>query len=86
MAKRSAREEMAEINEMALCCDGFDDCIVGMLEQFGRPVVVLYDKPKMINKMVKGGMSEDEALEYFDFNITGAYVGEHTPAFMTRLR
>jgi hypothetical protein len=24
-------------------------------------------------------MSEDEALEYFDFNVSGAYMGEKTP-------
>jgi hypothetical protein len=24
-------------------------------------------------------MTDEEALEYFDFNIAGAYVGENTP-------
>jgi hypothetical protein len=27
-------------------------------------------------------MDEDEAEEYFAFNVEGAYVGESTPAFM----
>jgi hypothetical protein len=27
-------------------------------------------------------MSYEEALEYYHFNVTGAYVGENTPAFL----
>ena len=27
-------------------------------------------------------MSRDEALEFFDFNVSGAYVGENTPVFL----
>ena len=27
----------------------------------------------------------DEAVEYFDFNVSGAYVGESTPTFVTVL-
>jgi hypothetical protein len=29
-------------------------------------------------------MTYDEALEYFEFNIAGAYVGEQTPVFVMR--
>ena len=28
-------------------------------------------------------MTHDEAVEYHEYNQLGAYVGEHTPAFMT---
>ena len=27
-------------------------------------------------------MSSDEATEYFDFNVVGAWVGESTPVFL----
>jgi len=27
-------------------------------------------------------MTHEEAMEYFDFNVVGSYVGEHTPAFI----
>jgi hypothetical protein len=30
-------------------------------------------------------MGLDEAREYFDFNVAGAYVGEQTPVFVRRL-
>jgi hypothetical protein len=83
--KETLREKLLEINECALLCDGFDDCVVGTLEQFGRPTIVLYDKPKMIAKLMKQRMTEDEASEHFYFNIIGAWAGENTPAFMSRL-
>jgi hypothetical protein len=28
------------------------------------------------------GMTYDEAVEYLEFNVTQAYVGENTPAFI----
>jgi hypothetical protein len=30
-------------------------------------------------------MEGDEALEYFEFNIAGAYVGERTPIFIGQI-
>ena len=62
--------------------DGFEDCIVGVAERFGGPPVAVLDLEKMLKKLEKDGMSYDEALEYFEFNILGAYVGEQTPVYM----
>jgi len=42
----------------------------------------LYDTDTIIEKMVtKDGMNYEEAVEYFDFNIKGAWMGEGTPCF-----
>ena len=65
----------------AMLMDGFDDCIIGTCCRFGMNDVVLYDKDKIINKMIKNGMSEEEALEFFSYNQLGAWVGEGTPVF-----
>ena len=65
-----------------LFADGFDKAIVGVSQQFNS-LSVAYDKSKCI-EILKKDMSEDEAMEYFDFNIVGAYVGEHTPSFIER--
>ena len=63
--------------------DGYDDCIAGVVEQFGRPPIVCYDKRKVLAKLQKDGMSEDEAEEFWSFNQIGAWVGESTPCFLT---
>jgi hypothetical protein len=67
-----------------LLADGFDNCLIGFTSnQCGNPVAV-YDKCKMIKKLAKDMNSDDEALEYFDYNIEGAYVGEFTPKYVDR--
>lgn len=63
--------------------DGYEDCIVGIVEQFGRPPILCYNKILVIQKMVDDGASPEEAEEYFDYNQIGAYVGESTPCFLT---
>jgi hypothetical protein len=67
--------------EELLYADGFDDCILGTTD--GAPTVVVYDAMKMIEQLVnRDGMTSEEALEYFEYNIAGAYVGERTPVFV----
>ena len=62
------REEIDEIAEGAIVMDGFDDCIVGVSEEFGRGTRIVYSKQRIIQKMVKTDlMTEEEADEYFYF-------------------
>ena len=65
--------------------DGFDDAIVGVGNSFGGSLCAIYDTDKIVKICMKGGMEYDEALEYFDFNIAGAYVGEQTPIFIHKI-
>lgn len=63
--------------------DEFDDAILGTCERFGSPyTVVAYDTEKILQEYVRQGMTYDEALEFFNFNTLGAYVGEQTPVFI----
>jgi len=63
-------------DETFLKADGFDSAVIGIDESSMR---LIYSVSKCIELLVNGGMKEDEALEYFDFNVSGAYVGEKTP-------
>ena len=72
---------MIEETEM-LQMDGYDDCVVGTVSRFGMGPVLCYDLHKVIAKMVADGMTEEEAYEYYNFNMIGAWVGEGTPAFI----
>ena len=65
----------------ALFADGFEDALVGVGTRFNDDVAV-YDFDKCVEVLVKGGMDEDEAVEYLEFNTTGAYVGANTPVFI----
>lgn len=77
------REEIEEINPDALLCDGFDEAIIGMAERINLGPVVAYDVDKMLDIMVeRDGMTYEEAMEYFDYNILGAWMGENTPVYI----
>ena len=78
----SIRDELSEEYEGLLFADGFDDAILGVAERIGMEAVVAYSTPKIIEILARD-MTEDEAVEYFEFNILGAYVGERTPVFVT---
>ena len=62
--------------------DGYDDCVVGTVNRFGMSPVLCYALQKVIAKMVDDGMTEEEAYEYYNFNMLGAWVGDGTPAFI----
>lgn len=55
---------------------------MGVGERFGGPPVAVLDVEKMFKKMQKEGMSREEAIEYFEYNILGAHVGEQNPVYM----
>ena len=82
------REEIAEqYGEELLFLDppeSFDRCILGVASRCGMEPVVLYDKQEVINSLMLGGMDLVEALEWFEFNTAGAYVGPRTPMFLER--
>lgn len=61
---------------------GLDDCIVGVIERFGMEPVLLYDTRKVLAKLQKDGMTYEEALEYYSYNIIGGWFGDRTPAFL----
>ena len=77
---RKTITEFCEENDIeVLFADGFDDAIIGLIRSFNE-YKVLYDTDKVISILSKT-MTEDEAVEYFEFNIIGSYMGENTPAF-----
>lgn len=66
-----------------LKADGLDDAIIGVGHRCGDPSVVVYDLEKAV-QIVQEELNCEiwEAIEYFNFNILGSYMGEHTPIFM----
>jgi len=74
------RESLSGDYPDLLFCDGFDEALIGVAHRFGMAAVVLYDRAKIIEILMKD-MTHDEAEEFFSFNIIGAWVGEETPVF-----
>jgi hypothetical protein len=62
-------------DESFLKADGFDEALIGIDIKSMR---LVYSVSKCIEILCRE-MNEVEAIEYFDFNVSGAYVGEKTP-------
>ena len=74
-------------NENFLRTDGFDDCIIGVSHRFGEPLLLAYDKEKVIKKLMKrDNMTIEDALEFYTYNIIGAWVGKQTPVFIEKIK
>ena len=65
-------------DEELMFVDGFDAAIIGVDTVTYR---VVYNKEIMIEVLIAEGMSYEDALEHFSYNIEGAYVGEKTPIY-----
>lgn len=69
-----------------LQADGFEDALIGFVwpKDTGLKVAV-YDRNKCIEVLQeRDGMDEVTAIEFFEFNVSGAYVGPQTPFFVDR--
>jgi hypothetical protein len=69
-------------DETVSLADGFEQAFVGIARQFNK-VMAVYDLTKCLAVLMEQGMDLDSAKEYMEFNVTGAWVGENTPAFLT---
>ena len=64
-----------------LKADGYDDCIIGICERNGERFIV-YDTEKIQTRLMDfDGMGFTEAVEYFDFNISGSHL-ENGPGYV----
>jgi hypothetical protein len=60
--------------------NGFDDAIAGTITPFGGQETLCYRYRDMVDVLVsRDEMTEEEAEEYVEYNIIGAWVGETTP-------
>ena len=62
--------------------DGFDEAIIGVGRQFDKPDRLIYDYDKCLGiLMLDQDFTEEEAIDWMEYNVLGAYVGEGTPIF-----
>ena len=74
---------MSTQDEDLLLADGFESALVGVGQRCGQPNLAVYSIPLALGILVdRDGMSLDEAREYLDFNVLGAWVGDRTPLWI----
>lgn len=86
MTRDEARAWVSQFNDEALLADGFEGAIIGCAEGAMRDHLVVYDYQRCIEiLMERDGMDYEDAVECFDFNVLGAWMGEGTPLFLHRV-
>jgi len=71
---------IAHIEKEQIKADGFDEAIIGQEYNDGRYVYSIERILEIL--MLRDDMTMDDAMDYFSFNIGGAYVGEMTPLYI----
>lgn len=84
------RERINEIllqqDENALLMDGFDEALLGFSQRINEPLLAVYSYSKMMDLLMeRDGMTDEEAMEYIDYNCVGSWVGEQTPIIVMPL-
>ena len=68
-------------DEECLVADGFDRAVIGIT--FGSEAKTVYSVRKIIDVLVnEEDMSVEDAIEHFEYNIAGSYMGEKTPIYV----
>ena len=68
--------------DYTLLADGFDGALIGMGRQFNQELAV-YDYSKCVEiLMERDGMSQDDAVEWMEYNVVGSWMGKGTPVFV----
>jgi hypothetical protein len=73
-----------------LLADGFDDAFIGIAENSNGNPVATYSIDKCLEILAEQFKDqndpETDAIDYFEFNVRGSYVGEFTPLYVNTLR
>jgi len=75
--------EISELNPKAIVLDGLDESIVGIGYSKDLEPRLVYSVVGIMDILTKrDGMSVLEAQEFYDYNISDGYFGEHGPIFL----
>jgi hypothetical protein len=87
MTRDEIAAQLSEENPEALLADGFEDAFVGISRRCGQPTLAVYDYKRAVEVLMqRDGMTTEEAEEWMEFNVVGAWAGEHTPVWFVRVR
>ena len=61
---------------------GFDKAFIGTGSRCGCEDIAVYDADKCVEVLSEQGMTDEEAVEYFEYNVRSLWQGESTPVFL----
>ena len=73
MTESELRDKFSESNPEALLANGFEEAFIGVSRRCGQPELATYSVSKCLAiLMERDGMSYEDAVEFFEFNVSGA--------------
>jgi hypothetical protein len=82
MNTKETQQAMKGSEDQTMIANGFEEAIIG-LDTSGEVFRIVYDIDTIIQILMdRDGMTEEDALEHFSYNIQGSYVGEGTPLYV----
>lgn len=83
----SLEEEFPDDWKYIKLAEGLEEAYIGVAETFGSPPRACYDYNKCIEIFARpSDMTYDDAVEYFNVNTAGSYVGPTTPIFIKQFQ
>ena len=80
-----------ELTYLGCSPEEYEDAIIGIAHRFGAEPIVAYDYVKVLESLAEQFKQEGsndpyiDALEFFNHNIIGSWVGDKTPIFIQTL-
>ena len=80
-----------ELTYLGCSPEEYEDAIIGIAHRSGTELIVAYDYDKVLELLTERFKKEGspdlhmDAVEWFDFNIIGSWVGDKTPIFIQTL-
>jgi len=80
-----------ELTYIGCSPEEYEDAIIGVAHRFGSDMIVAYDYDKVLESLAEQFKQEGsndpyiDALEFFNHNIIGSWVGDKTPIFIQTL-
>lgn len=83
MKREQIQKYLEDMGETVTVAEGLDDALIGFSRRINEPMLAVYSAEKVIEVLMeRDGMSAEEAEEFAEFNIFGAWIGQTTPIFV----
>lgn len=79
-------EPVEQKTEGMWLADGLEHAFLGLVYRGGLlDPVACYDYDAVIRGFMEDGCTEEDAIEHFQYNVIGGYVGERMPVYLQRM-
>ena len=76
------RAQLDDENPDALFADGLDSALIGIARRCGQPSLAAYSYQKAVRHFMGDDLNYEEAVEWMEINVVGAWMGPHTPVWI----